>query len=44
LPYVRSVVESHGGSIGIDSLPDRGTTVIIDMPADTRPLLNARTL
>jgi signal transduction histidine kinase len=37
LAQVRAVAEAHGGSIGVDSLPDRGTTFIIDIPLDARP-------
>jgi signal transduction histidine kinase len=37
LAQVRAVAEAHGGSIGIDSLPERGTTFIIDIPLDARP-------
>jgi signal transduction histidine kinase len=37
LAQVRAVAEAHGGSIGLDSLPDRGTTFIIDIPLDARP-------
>jgi signal transduction histidine kinase len=37
LAQVRSVAEAHGGSIGVDSLPDRGTTFIVDIPLDARP-------
>jgi signal transduction histidine kinase len=37
LAQVRGVAEAHGGSIGIDSLPDRGTTFVIDLPLDARP-------
>jgi signal transduction histidine kinase len=44
LPYVRSVGESHGGSIGVDSDDERGTTFIIDIPVDARPFQNAPTL
>lgn len=44
LPYARSVAESHGGSIGVDSTADRGTTFLIDIPVDSRPFQNARTL
>jgi signal transduction histidine kinase len=32
LPYVRAVAESHGGSIGLDTTAERGTTFIIDIP------------
>lgn len=44
LPYVRSVAESHGGSIGVDSSSELGTTFIIDLPVDARPFQNAPTL
>jgi signal transduction histidine kinase len=44
LPYVRSVGESHGGTIGVDSADERGTTFIIDMPIDARPYQNTPTL
>jgi len=44
LPYVRSVAESHGGSICIDSAPERGTTFTIDIPADARPFQDAPAL
>jgi signal transduction histidine kinase len=37
LAQVRAVAEAHGGSIGVDSVPDRGTTFIIDIPLDARP-------
>lgn len=41
LPYVRAVAESHGGSIALDSTTELGTTFIIDIPLDCRPLLGA---
>lgn len=41
LPFVRAVVESHGGSVVLDSAAERGTTFIIDMPVDARPFLDA---
>jgi hypothetical protein len=37
---VRAVAEAHGGSIGVDSLPERGTTFMIDIPVDARPYQN----
>jgi signal transduction histidine kinase len=43
LPYVRSVAESHGGSVSVDSATGRGTTFLIDIPQDARPFLNAPT-
>lgn len=44
LPYLRSVAESHGGSIGVDSAEDRGTTFTIDIPIDARPYQTAPVL
>jgi signal transduction histidine kinase len=40
LAQVRAVAEAHGGSIAVDSLPERGTTFIIDVPVDARPFQN----
>ncbi len=40
LAQVRAVAEAHGGSIGVDSLPERGTTFMIDIPVDARPYQN----
>jgi len=37
LAQVRTVAEAHGGSVGVDSLPERGTTFVIDIPCDARP-------
>jgi signal transduction histidine kinase len=37
LAQVRAVAEAHGGSIGVDSVADRGTTFVIDIPLDARP-------
>ena len=36
LAQVRAVAEAHGGSIGVDSVADRGTTFTIDIPLDAR--------
>jgi signal transduction histidine kinase len=44
LPFVRSVVERHGGSIDVDSSEERGTTFSINMPLDARPFQDAPTL
>lgn len=44
LPYVRAVTESHGGSIGLDSSVERGTTFVIDIPADGRLYKNSDSL
>ena len=41
LPYVRSVAESHGGSVTVDSAAARGTTFIMDIPRDARPFQGA---
>jgi signal transduction histidine kinase len=37
LAQARAVAEAHGGSIAVDSTPDRGTTFVIDIPLDARP-------
>lgn len=44
LPYARAVAESHGGSIGLDSTLERGTTFIIDIPVDCRPFAGSLTV
>jgi signal transduction histidine kinase len=44
LAQVRSVAEAHGGSIGVDSLPEHGTTFVIDIPVDARPYQQKPTL
>jgi two-component system sensor histidine kinase HydH len=36
LAIVRKIVELHDGRVSIDSLPDRGTTVVVDLPAAGR--------
>jgi signal transduction histidine kinase len=36
LAQVRAAAEAHGGSIAVDSLPEIGTTFIIDVPLDGR--------
>jgi signal transduction histidine kinase len=40
LAQARAVAEGHGGSIGIDSSIDRGTTFTVDIPLDARPFQN----
>lgn len=32
LTIARAAIESHGGSISLQSVPDHGTTVIIEVP------------
>jgi signal transduction histidine kinase len=39
LPFVKSVAESHGGSVALDSSPATGTTFLIDIPVDCRPFV-----
>ena len=39
LALVRGVTEAHGGSVVLDSLPERGTTFTIDIPCDARPFV-----
>jgi len=43
LALVRGVAEAHGGSIGVDSLPERGTTFTLDIPRDARPFQHCPT-
>ncbi len=38
LPIVKSIIESHRGTIGIESSPDQGTAVIIQLPELLLPL------
>ena len=35
LAIVRSIVQLHGGSVRLESAPDRGTTVILSFPGET---------
>jgi signal transduction histidine kinase/CHASE3 domain sensor protein len=37
LAIVKSVVESHGGNVGVTSEPGRGTTVTVELPAAETP-------
>jgi signal transduction histidine kinase len=37
LPFVQNVVESHGGSVVVDSAESRGTTFTVSVPIDARP-------
>jgi signal transduction histidine kinase len=41
LAYVRSIAESHGGSLTVNSTQETGTEFVMDMPCDSRPFLNA---
>lgn len=34
LPISRKIIELLGGSIGFESIPDKGTTFVIDLPVD----------
>ena len=41
LPIVKSIIESHRGTIGIESSPDQGTAVIIKLPELPLPQKNS---
>ncbi len=41
LPFVKSVAESHGGSVTVDSSAATGTTFMIDLPVDCRPFVES---
>ncbi|RZA07754.1 MAG: sensor histidine kinase [Proteobacteria bacterium] len=41
LSQVRGVAEAHGGSLGVDSSAETGTTFTLDIPADARPFQHA---
>lgn len=43
LAQVRGAAEAHGGSVAVDSLPERGTSFTIDIPTDARPFQKSRT-
>jgi signal transduction histidine kinase len=36
LPISKTIIEGHGGSIGLTSAPGMGTTVTFTLPADPR--------
>lgn len=41
LPLIRAVAEAHGGSVGLTSTVEKGTTFTIDIPKDSRPYQNS---
>jgi signal transduction histidine kinase len=43
LAQVRGAAEAHGGSISVDSLPERGTSFTINIPKDARPFQKSPT-
>lgn len=36
LTLVRGVAEAHGGQVGVESSPEKGTTFIVELPRDAR--------
>jgi signal transduction histidine kinase len=44
LAQVRGAAEAHGGSVTVDSLPERGTSFTIDIPMDARPFQKSPTV
>lgn len=43
LPFVRRIVEAHGGSVMMSSSAEDGTSFVIDVPSDARPFAGAPT-
>lgn len=41
LPFVQNAIESHGGSVVVDSAEGRGTTFTLTVPIDARPYVRA---
>jgi signal transduction histidine kinase len=41
LALVRGISEAHGGSIGVDSSIEEGTTFMLDIPRDAKPFQNS---
>jgi signal transduction histidine kinase len=37
LPIAQQLIQAHGGRIGVESKPGRGTVFIIDLPAGSNP-------
>lgn len=37
LPFVKTVAESHGGVVSLNSCAERGPTFVIHLPLDARP-------
>ncbi len=44
LPLVRAVAEAHGGSLGLESSAESGTTFFFDIPLDSAPYQEAPTI
>jgi PAS domain S-box-containing protein len=42
LTVVRGVVEALGGTVGVTSTPNSGTTFLVDLPIDSRPFTKGR--
>lgn len=42
LTVVRGVVEALGGTVGVTSTPNSGSTFFVDLPIDSRPFLKER--
>lgn len=40
LTIVYGIAEAHGGTVGVESTPENGTTFFIDLPKDSRSLVN----
>jgi signal transduction histidine kinase len=42
LSVVRRLVADHGGAVHIDTAPQRGTTVIVELPTHPTPIPRSR--
>ena len=41
LPFAKAIIELHGGTLGLESTPNVGTTVVIELPLKAEPMRHA---